>query len=61
LTHVDDWIIIQASADKRKDVIDIGGIISLIMCDLVDGDDFPIVGNIIIQNIEEGIAFIVYM
>jgi hypothetical protein len=31
--------------DKRKNVIDVGGMVRFIMCNLVNGDDFPIVGE----------------
>jgi hypothetical protein len=31
--------------DKGEDVINVGGMIRLIMCKLVDGDDFPIMGE----------------
>jgi hypothetical protein len=31
--------------DKGENVINVGGMIRLVMCKLVDGDDFPIVGE----------------
>jgi hypothetical protein len=31
------------------------------MFKLVDGDDFPVVGNIIVRNTKEATAFIAYM
>jgi hypothetical protein len=31
--------------DKRQDVIDVGIMVRPIMCNLVNGDDFPIVGE----------------
>jgi len=44
-SHVDEQKIIRASANKRETVINIGGMIMLIMCKLVDGDEFPILGE----------------
>jgi hypothetical protein len=31
--------------DKGENVINVGGMIRLVMCNLFDGDDFPLVGK----------------
>jgi hypothetical protein len=44
-THVDDQKIIRATSNKGEDVINVGGMIRLIMCKLVDREDFPVMGE----------------
>ena len=44
-THINDLIIIHSSADKGKNVINVGRMVRLVICNLFDGDDFPIVGE----------------
>jgi hypothetical protein len=45
MANVDEWKIIRASDNKREDVINFGRMIRLIMCKLVDGDDFHMIGE----------------
>jgi hypothetical protein len=37
--------IIRANMNKGDDVTDVGGMVRLVMCQLVNGDDLPIVGE----------------
>jgi hypothetical protein len=37
--------ITRANMEKGEDVIDVGGMVRIIMCKLVDGDDIPIMGE----------------
>jgi len=44
-TYVDDRKSIRASGEKGENVINVGRMIRLVIYKLVDGDDFPVMGE----------------